>query len=331
MTRARPVILLTNPMHPEPLARLEAHGQVRVAPATDAASLTAAAADAAVIIVRAPLPPEALAGARLRGAIRHGAGVDMVPVEEASRRGLAVANVPGANAVSVAEYVVGQIIALTHRLRQIDATLRASGWAAARALAEDAHEVAGRTIGIVGLGAIGREVARMGHHGLNARILGARRSDAPMPEHVEAASIAELFARSDVVVLACPLTESTRGLVDAALLRAMKPGAVLVNVARGPVVDEPALIAALADGTLAGAALDVFTEQPLPATSPLLSMPNVILSTHLAGLTVDAMRRVGEGAADQAIQLLEGQLPRHLFNTEAEAAIRARLAQLGPS
>lgn len=327
---ARPVILLTNPMHPEPQACLSALADVRLAPATDAETLARVAQDADIIIVRAPLPPQALAGARLRGAIRHGAGVDMIPVAEANRLGVAVANVPGVNAVSVAEYAVGQIIALTHRLRWIDATLRAEGWAAARALTDGTHEVAGRTIGIVGLGAIGREVARICHFGLNARVLGARRSDAPMPDHVEPATLEDLFARSDVVVLACPLNESTRGLVSGDLLRRMKPGSFLVNVARGPVVDEAALIAALTDGPLAGAALDVFAEQPLPAASPLLAMPHVILSAHLAGLTDDAMRRMGEGAVAQALQLLRGELPRHLFNPEAEAAIRARLQRLGP-
>jgi D-3-phosphoglycerate dehydrogenase len=151
-----------------------------------------------------------------------------------------------------------------------------------------------------------------------------------MPDHVEPATLEDLFARADVVVLACPLNESTRGLVGAALLGRMKAGAFLVNVARGPVVDEAALIAALTDGPLAGAALDVFAQQPLPAASPLLAMPHVILSAHLAGLTDDAMRRMGDGAVDQALQLLRGELPRHLVNPEAEAAIRARLQGLGP-
>lgn len=328
----RPVVLLTNPIHPDALPTLQEHADVRMAPDTDASTLTRMVQDADLVIVRAPLPPQALrSGRRLRGAIRHGAGVDMIPVEEASRLGIAVANVPGVNAVSVAEYVVGQMLSLTHQLRRVDATLRAEGWAQARQLADGSREVAGRTVGIVGLGAIGQEVARICHEGLRAKVLGFRRSSAPMPAHVQAVPLDELFAASDVVVLACPLDDSTRGLVGPGLLQRMKPSAFLINVSRGPVVDEQALVEALAAGRLAGAALDVFAEQPLPRSSPLLAMPNVILSTHLAGITQESMRRMSEVAVDQALQLLRGELPRHFVNRQAEPAVRARLASLQAS
>jgi D-3-phosphoglycerate dehydrogenase len=325
----RPVVLLTNAIHPEPHALLAARAEVRVAPTPDAESLIRGAVDADVIIVRAPLPAAAMAGApRLRGVIRHGAGLDMIPIEAASKLGLAVANVPGVNAVSVAEYVVGQMLALTHRLHRIDQTLRGQGWGPARALADDSIEASGRTVGIVGMGAIGLEVARICHEGLRMQVLGTRRSAAPMPAYVTPAGLDELFASSDVVVLACPLNDSTRGMVDATRLARMKPGAFLVNVSRGPVVVEAALTAALRDGRLGGAALDVFEQQPLPASSPLFALPNVILSTHLAGITEDSMRRMGAGAVRQALALLDGQLPEHFINTDAAAAVRARLASL---
>jgi D-3-phosphoglycerate dehydrogenase len=328
----RPVVLLTNPIHPDALATLEQHAEVRLAPDTDAQTLTRMAPDADLVIVRAPLPPDALrAGRRLRGAIRHGAGVDMIPIEEATRLGIAVANVPGRNAVSVAEYVVGQMLSLTHRLRLVDATLRVEGWAQARQLADGSCEVAGRTVGIVGLGAIGQEVARICHEGLRAKVLGFRRSGAAMPPHVQAVPLEELFAASDIVVLACPLDDSTRGLVGPELLQCMKASAFLINVSRGPVVNEQALVEALAGNRLAGAALDVFQEQPLPRSSPLLTMPNVILSSHLAGITADSMRRMSEGAVAQALQLLRGELPRHFVNHQAEPAVRARLASLQAS
>jgi len=328
----RPVVLLTNPIHPQAQATLEQHATVRLAPATDAQTLIRMAENAELVIVRAPLPPEALrAGRRLRGAIRHGAGVDMIPVEEASRLGIAVANVPGLNAVSVAEYAVGQMLSLTHRLRWVDATLRAEGWTQARQLADGSGEVAGRTVGIVGFGAIGQEVARICHEGLRARVVAHRRSNKPMPAHVQRATLDELFTTSDIVVLACPLDESTRGLVDAELLARMKPTAFLVNVSRGPVIVEKALVQALQDGRIAGAALDVFEEQPLPRSSPLLATPQVILSSHLAGITQDSMRRMSEEAVAQALQLLRGELPRHFVNHQAAAAIRARLASLQAS
>ncbi len=325
----RPVVLLTNPIDPAAHALLEQHAQVRVAPATDAQTLARCVAEADVVVVRAPLPAGSLSGApRLRGAVRHGAGTDMIPIEEASGAGIAVANVPGVNAVSVAEYAVGQMLALAHRLRRIDATLRAQGWQQARALADGSRELRGRTVGVVGLGAIGSEVARICHEGLRMNVLAARRSAAPMPGFVSGVPLEDLFAAADVVVLACPLNDSTRGLVGRPLLKRMKPGAFLINVSRGPVVDEPALIEALGSGELAGAALDVFQEQPLPAASPLLSMPNVIVSAHLAGITQDSMRRMGEGAAAQVLQLLRGELPAHFVNTEAAGKVRDRLATL---
>jgi D-3-phosphoglycerate dehydrogenase len=325
----RPVVMLTNAIHPEPHAWLAAHAQVRVAPATDAEALIRCAADAEVIIVRAPLPAAAMAGApRLRGVVRHGAGLDMIPVAAASALGIAVANVPGANAVSVAEYAVGQMLALTHRLHRVDQTLRTQGWAPARALADASIEAGGRTVGIVGMGAIGLEVARICADGLRMKVLGVRRSTTPMPAFVTASGLDELLARSDVVVLACPLNDSTRGLLGVDRLARMKRGAFLVNVSRGPVVDEAALATALRDGPLAGAALDVFEQQPLPSSSPLFALPNVILSTHLAGITGDSMRRMGEIAVRQTVALLQGQLPEHFVNSDAAAAVRARLASL---
>ena len=122
----KPRVLLTNPIHATAMAALQAHAEVAIAPSTDAQALVDAAREAEVIVVRAPLPPAALAGPRLRGVVRHGAGLDMIPVEEASQRGVAVANVPDANAASVAEYVIGQMLALAHRLREIDE--KVIGW-----------------------------------------------------------------------------------------------------------------------------------------------------------------------------------------------------------
>lgn len=330
MNRSRPVVLLTNSIHPQPAAMLAQHAEVRVAPATDAQTLADQIGDADVVIVRAPIPPQALPSAhRLRGLIRHGAGVDMIPIAQASELGMAVANVPKVNARTVAEYVVGQVLSLTHRLRQADATLRADGWQAARSLADGACEVAGKVVGVVGVGAIGQAVAQICHAGLGARVLGVRHSSLAMPPPFEAASsLPALFEAADVVVLACPLNEQTRGMVSRELLARMKRGAFLVNVSRGPVVDETALIDALRSGALGGAALDVFVEQPLPASSPLLAMPNVILSPHVAGITEDSMLRMGQGAVEQALQLLRGELPRHWTNTEARAQIDARLARL---
>lgn len=326
----RPIVLLTNPIHPAVHAYLEARVEVRVAPATDLDTLKQSAIDASVIIVRSPLP-EALfsASPRLRGVVRHGAGTDMIPIDAASRNGIAVANAPKANATSVAEYVIGQMITLLHRLNRIDKTLRTDGWNAAKKLADEKTEAAEKVVGIIGVGAIGAEVARICHEGLRMRVVGVRRSGANMPPHVAPVELEEVFAQADILVLACPLNDSTRGLVNAARLANMKPDAFLINVARGAVIDEAALIDALKENRLAGAALDVFQEQPLPETSPLRAMPNVILSSHVAGITDESMHRMGQLAAEQTLALINGQLPQHLVNTEAQAAILARLTLLG--
>ena len=130
-------------------------------------------------------------------------------------------------------------------------------------------------------------------------------------EHVD---LETLFAKSDILALCAPLTDQTRGLVDRAALARMRPGAILVNVARGPVVVEEALIAALASGHLGGAAIDVFDTQPLPPDHPFLSLPNVILTPHMAGITEESMLRMGMGVVEEARRIAAGTLPLHLVN-----------------
>lgn len=326
----RPIVLLTNPIHPTAHALLETATEVRVAPATDPETLRQYARDAAVIIVRAPLPESLLSESpKLLGVVRHGAGLDMIPVAAATRHGIAVANVPKANAISVAEYVVGQMITLMHRLNRIDHTLRNQSWSSARKLADESTEAAEKVIGIIGVGAIGTELARICSQGLRMRVVGVRHSSAPMPPYITAVTLDEIFPLADVIVLACPLNDSTRGLVNAARIAQMKPQAFLINVSRGPVIDESALIEALSEQRLAGAALDVFEQQPLPDNSPLRTLPNVILSAHLAGITDESMQRMGRVAAEQTLALVAGQLPQHLVNAEAKADILTRLSHIG--
>ena len=324
-----PLVLLTDPIHPEATETIAQVAELRVAPARDPETLTDAAREADVVVVRSNLPPALFEHAtRLRAAIRHGAGVDMIPIDVASRHGVMVANAPGTNAVSVAEYAVGQMLALSRRLTRIDATLRRDGWHDARTLSSECFDLAGRTLAILGVGAIGTELARICHAGLRMKVIGHRRSTAPMPANVEAVPLDALFARADVLVLSCPLDDSTRGLVSERLLGLMKPTSLLVNVSRGAVVDEPALLKALGEGGIGGAALDVFGQQPLAAGSPLLGLPNVVVSAHMAGLTQDSMRRMGQVVAMQVLQVLAGELPTHLVNHEALDKIRMRLQTL---
>ena len=214
-----PKVLTTHGLHPEAEAMIAAAGRLAVASGLDDDTLVREAADAAVVIVRAPLPPRLFAAAPgLRAAIRHGAGLDMIPVAAATEAGVLVANVPGVNARSVAEHVFMVTLALLRRFRKVDQDLRQGGWAAGRAHAEQTLELAGRTIGIVGMGAVGRAVAAIARHGFGLRVLGTNRSGSVLPEGVERATLEELAAESDVVVLCCPLTPETSGLVDAGSL-----------------------------------------------------------------------------------------------------------------
>lgn len=150
-----------------------------------------------------------------------------------------------------------------------------------------------------------------------------RRPDA-LPPDVAAVDLPGLLAQSDVLVVCCPLTDATRGMIDARALARMKPDAMLINVARGPVIDTDALVAALVRGHLLGAALDVFDEQPLPPDHPLFALPNVMLTPHVAGITQDSMLRMGRGTADEVLRILANRLPRNLCNPQVEAAYRVR-------
>jgi D-3-phosphoglycerate dehydrogenase len=318
-----PMIFSTHGLHPEAAAMLAAAGELRIATAPDPATLLAEARDAAVIIVRAPLP-EALIGApSLRAAIRHGAGIDMIPLAAATAAGVLVANVPGANARTVAEHVILVTLALLRRARLIDRDLRHHGWAAARAHADVAHDLAGRTLGIVGMGAVGRALLAIAR-GFGLDVIAHTRTPAALPEGVRHVPLDTLMAAADVIVLACPLTPETTGLVGRDRIARMRPHALLVNVSRGRVVDEAALVDALTAGRIGGAALDVFATQPLPPDHPLLGFDNVIVTPHLAGITDESMLRMGTGAAAEALRVLAGALPVNLRNPDAVPRYRQR-------
>jgi D-3-phosphoglycerate dehydrogenase / 2-oxoglutarate reductase len=319
------VIFSTHPLHPEVTQALEALGEYRVASAPTPAAIDAESAGAEVIVVRAPVTPEIVTRETgLRACVRHGAGLDMIPVEACTKAGVLVANVPGANAVTVAEHAIWSALALLRRYPQVNADLRGQGWEAGRAHSNAGRELSGRTLGILGFGNIGREVARIARHGFGCEVIAQTRTPSRLPEEVEAVDLDGLLRRADVLVFCCPLTEKTRGLIDARALAAMRPGAVLVNVSRGPVTDEAALIEALAAGHLGGAAVDVFSTQPLPGDHPFMALDNVILTPHMAGITEESMLRMGQGAADEVTRILRGEQPRNFCNPPAWEAYRRR-------
>ncbi len=318
------MIFSTHPLHPEVTAALQSLGDYRVASAPTPQAITDESFGAEIIVVRAPIPLGiAPREQRLRALIRHGAGLDMIQVEEATAAGVLVANVPGANALTVAEHAIWSAMALLRRYPLVARDLQTKGWSAARAHSDHGRELSGRTLGILGFGNIGRTLARIAQQGFGMPVLVHTRS--PVSDAgVEPVSLPDLLTRADVLVLCAPLTDQTRGLIDAAALARMKPGAILINVARGPLVVEKALIGALASGHLGGAALDVFDTQPLPPDHPLMRLPNVILTPHMAGITEESMLRMGQGVVAEARRILAGNLPVNLVNPAAVPRYRSR-------
>ena len=325
----KPIVLLTNPIDPAGMALLAPHASVRIASAVDSATLRREAADAAVIMVRAQLPDDIVEHApRLLACVRHGAGVDMIPVDAATARGVIVANVPGVNARTVAEYCITQFLMHTRRIETMDRGLRTHGWATARPLADQVTEMHGKTVGIVGVGNIGRHLATICHHGFGMRVTGYQRRIDSLPAFVKGVALDRIFSDSDYLALCCPLTPETRHLADARRIALMQPHAFIVNVARGAVIDQAALVVALRAGRIAGAVLDVYETQPLPGDDPLLSLANTVLTPHIAGLSVESMRRMSVIAAEDTLRILAGEKPVNFINPEAWPAAGRRRAKL---
>jgi len=229
-------------------------------------------------------------------------GTDGIDLDACAAAGVPVANCAGANSTSVAEWCVSATLAMLRATVEGDAAVRRGEWPQTSL---GGRELSGSRVGVIGMGAIGRRTAELfGAFGCQVSYWSRRRHDDAPAEWLE---LDDLLASSDIVVLVIALGATTRGLLDATRLRAMKPGALLVNGARGEVVDEAALAAALEAGQLGGAALDVFTEEPLPAGSPLRSAPRLLLSPHMAGSTGQAaMRIIGQSKANLA-RVLDGQ------------------------
>jgi D-3-phosphoglycerate dehydrogenase len=318
-------ILSTHPLHPAAEAMLKAAGDLRVASAPDPETLLREGSGAGIVVVRAPIPPAFFEDApALRAAIRHGAGLDMVPMDAANRAGVLVANVPAVNASTVAEHVFLVTLALLRRFRLVDRELRQKGWAAGRGQSDGAADLGGRTMGIIGMGNVGKAIFRIAKFGFGLEVVATSRSPKSVPDGARFLPVDDLVAMADIVVLCCPLTSETTGLLNAGRIGRMKPGAILVNVARGPVIDDAALIEALGEGRIGGAALDVFATQPLPLDHPYFGFDNVIVTPHLAGLTNESMLRMGTGAASEVLRVLKGELPVNLRNPEVVEHYRRR-------
>jgi glyoxylate reductase len=257
------------------------------------------------------------AAPRLRFVSSVSVGLDHVDLAAATARGIPVGHTPGVLVDATADTAFALLLAVARRVAEADAWVRGGHWRPENAWSPDfflGRDLAGATLGLVGLGAIGRAVARRAA-AFGMRVVGWNRSPRDVPG-VEPLSLEEVLAASDFVSVHVALAPETRGLLDAERLAQLRRGAVLINTARGGIVDEVALAEALASGRLGGAGLDVYEREPLPADSPLLSAPNTVLTPHIGSATALTRRRMADLAAANALAALRGERMPHCANPE---------------
>ena len=234
---------------------------------------------------------------------KNGAGIESVDLEEAARRGIAVTVSAGANADAVAEHAIAMMLSLVRDLPKLDRTVRAGGW---EGTAWQGRDFRASVVGILGYGSIGRSTARLAAAlGAKVIVMDATRADAD--DFDMASDLDDFLRRVDILSLHCPLTEQTRSLIGKRELALMKAGSIIVNTARGPVIDEAALIESLRSGHLGGVGLDTFEIEPLQAASPLRELANVILTPHVAGVTRQAALHVAINTATNIVEYLSGR------------------------
>jgi len=241
------------------------------------------------------------ASQKLRVISKHGTGIDTIDSQAAQARGIAVKAAAGANAPAVAEHTWALVFACAKNVVGLDGRMREGHWDKST---HKSLELNGRTIGLVGLGAIGRRVA-LTAVSLGMRVIAHDPYAKEAPAGVQLADLDTLFAQSDVLSLHCPLTADNKHMINAQSLSRMKDGAILVNTARGGLIDEQALIAALDSGKLRAAGLDSFEKEPFTLPHPLQGVRNVVLSPHIGGVTGDAYIAMGTGAASNVLAVLE--------------------------
>ena len=294
-------VFVTRELPGRALERLQAEHDVDLWPQRDAPPYEelkqrSAAAEGLLCMRTDRVDPELFdAAPSLRAVSTMAVGTDHIDLEEAARRGIPVGHTPDVLTDTTADLAVALMLAAARRLPEGEAAVRAGEWGPwhpSWLLGRDLH---GATVGIVGMGRIGQAVARR-LEGFGVRVLDARRD-----------GLERLLEESDFVTLHCPLTDDTRGLIDAGALRRMKGGAVLVNTARGPIVDTHALAEALAAGEIAAAALDVTDPEPLPADHPLLDAPNLIVLPHVGSATHATREAMADLAADNLLAALRGE------------------------
>jgi D-3-phosphoglycerate dehydrogenase len=310
----KPVVLLYEPIHARALEQLKQHAEVRTADNLEESYLLQVVGDVEGIIIRAngKVSRQIMQAApRLKVVARHGTGVEAIDLEAAAELGITVVNTPDANVESVAEQCLAMMIILAKHIREADQAIRAGDWAARYRLI--GVELLGKTIGIIGIGRIGYRLAELCYTAFSMPIIYfdiVANLKAEKNLNAKRVELDELLKKADFISVHLPLTPSTKGLINAEVLRKMKPGAFLINSSRGPVIDQADLIQALQNHWIAGAGLDVFDPEPLPSDSTLLELENVILSPHMAAHTDEALYRMAMVVED-VLAVIEGRAPKH--------------------
>jgi D-3-phosphoglycerate dehydrogenase / 2-oxoglutarate reductase len=310
-----PRILVADPLAEDGLDRLRRAGEVTVVSKLAEAELILRIPEFDALVVRSETKVTALvleAGRRLRVVGRAGVGVDNIDVPAATRKGILVVNAPRGNIVAAAEHTIALLFALARSIPQADASVKRGEWTRSKFVGT---EIRGKTLGVIGLGNVGSEVAKRAH-GLEMDVVAydpvvsVERAEL---FNVELVTLNDLLERSDFVTIHVPLVDANRHLIGAPELALMKPTARLVNTARGGIVDEAALLAALESGKLAAAAADVFENEPA-GDSPLFKLPNFIATPHIAASTFEAQVSVAFDVAEEVAAVLAGDLPRYAVN-----------------
>ena len=302
---------------------LTALGDVTVASATSEEVLASEISEADALIVRLArvTKPIIQNARRLRVIGRTGVGVDNVDVKAATERRILVVNVPAVNTISVAEHAFSLILALCRRIKDADQSLRSKGWNERERLASEIIDLAGKTLGIIGLGSIGREVVKRAK-AFDMQVIAYDPYVTPETAKmigVELSNLETLLTKSDVVTIHAALSKETHHLINERRIRLMKKSAYLVNCARGPIVDEEALARALRERWIAGAGCDVFDQEPVTRENPLLEFPQTIVSPHIAGFTREIMEKTLITLAQDITRAIKGEKPINLVNPEALA------------
>lgn len=322
------ICLIVQPIHPkgmEALAEAGIEATVASGPAMSAVAREIGEADA-VITRNAGLDRAAMEAGRILKVVgNHGIGVDPVDVDYATEIGLPIIFTPYGNVQSVAELVFGHMFAIAKRVREADAAVRSGNFD--YRYTRDFREISGKSLLIVGFGRIGRRTAEIGRAAFGMEIAvfspSVRESEIAAAGFSRVTDLDGALAQADYVSLHQMLTPRTRGAFGRERLSAMKPGAVLINTARGGLVDTDALVESVDSGHLRGAAMDVFAPEPPPADHPWLRTPGIVLSPHIGGATEEALERTALQTVRQVIDVLEGRRPEHLVNPDVWERRRA--------